>query len=89
MICRHCTDIESLFYSGVSVVAHSFGFVSGLMVGAMVLRDTNETVWEHIFQSYHIEREITLQIKHDFMAFNGHSSSCFFYFLYINIFFID
>ena len=31
-----------------------------------------------------------IQIKHDFMAFNGHSSSCFFLlFLYINIFFID
>ena len=54
MICRHCTDIESLFYSGVSVVAHSFGFVSGLMVGAMVLRDTNETVRQHTFQNYHI-----------------------------------
>ena len=61
MICRHCTDIDSLFYSGVSVVAHSFGFVSGLMVGAMVLRDTNETVWEHTFQSYHIV--INLQLS--------------------------
>ena len=24
------------------------------MVGAMVLRDTNETVWEHTLQSHHI-----------------------------------
>jgi len=35
---------------GVSVVAHSFGFVSGLMVGAMVLRDTNETVCKRRFK---------------------------------------
>jgi len=31
---------------GVSVVAHSFGFVCGCMVGAMVLRDTAPTVWK-------------------------------------------
>ena len=49
MICHHCTDIDNLFFSGVSVVAHSFGFVSGLMVGAMVLRDTAPTVMEQIF----------------------------------------
>ena len=54
IICHHCTDIDNLFFSGVSVVAHSFGFVSGLMAGAMVLRDTNETVRQHTFQSYYI-----------------------------------